>query len=145
MHLRQPAVACLAESKRAGAWGQRAFDAGPLLIEAPFFVTRLARSGRSQRLVRLTGVKRELASLGLRPRAQRLGGAGLAGGRTKVDFNAVAARFVLVFAPTHAVLARGAAHALSLPIHRKGLNAEGPSRRCCQLTSWGVGPTRSIP
>src|SRR3954463_7631723 len=92
----------------------------------PLFVTRLARSGRSQRLVRLTRVKRELASLRLRPGAQRLRGAGLAGGRTKVDFDAVAARLFLVFAPTHAVLARGAAHALSLPIDRKGFEAEGP-------------------
>src|SRR4051794_38586856 len=92
----------------------------------PLFVTRLARSGRSQRLVRLTRVKRELASLGLRPRAQRLRGAGLAGGRTKVDFDAVAARFVLVFAPTHAVLAGGAAHALSLPIHPQRLQGESP-------------------
>src|SRR5690242_12346668 len=116
MHLRQPAVARLAESERADALGQRALDAGPLLIEMPFFVTRLARSGRSQRLVRFTRVERELASLRLRPRAQRFRGAGLTGGRTKVDLDAVAARFVLVFAPTHTVLARGAAHALSLPI-----------------------------
>src|SRR4051812_33447251 len=149
MHLRQPAVARLAESERADALGQRAFDAGPLLIEAPFFVTRLARSGRGQRLVRLTGVERELASLGLRPRAQRLRGAGLTGGRTKVDFDAVAARFVLVFAPTHAVLARRAAHALALPIHRKGFEAEGPLPPVLPThvlgTSWGGGPTRSIP
>ena len=74
MHLRQPAVARLAESECPDALGQRALDAGPLLIEAPFFVTRLARSGRSQRLMRLTGVERELASLGLRLRAQRLRG-----------------------------------------------------------------------
>src|SRR3954462_4456570 len=126
MHLRQPAVARLAQSERADALGQRALDAGPQPIEMPLFVTRLARSGRSQRLVRLTRVKRELASLRLRPRAQRLRGAGLAGGRTKVDFDAVAASFVLVFAPTHAVLAGGAAHALVLPIDRKGLKAEGP-------------------
>src|SRR4051794_31221130 len=126
MHLRQPAVARLAESECPDALGQRALDAGPQPIEPPLFVTRQARSGRSQRFVRLTGVKRELASLRLRPRAQRLGGAGLTGGRTEVDFDAVAARFVLVFAPTHAVLAGGAAHALSLPIHRKGFHAEGP-------------------
>src|SRR3954451_25460178 len=85
-----------------------------------------ARSGRHKRLVRRTGVKRELASLRLRLRAQRLRGAGLAGGRTKVDFDAVPAHFVLVFAPTHAVLARGAAHTLALPIDRKGFQAEGP-------------------
>src|SRR4051812_12159226 len=99
MHLRQPAVARLAKSERADALGQRAFDAGPQPIEPPLFVTRRPRSGRRQRLVCLTGVKRELASLGLRPGAQRLRGAGLAGGRTKVDFDAVAASFVLVFAP----------------------------------------------
>ncbi len=89
MHLRQPAVARLAESERADALGQRALDASPQLIEPPLFVTRLARSGRSQRFVRLTGVKRELASLRLRPRAQQLRGAGLTGGRTEVDFDAV--------------------------------------------------------
>src|SRR5687767_12711121 len=100
MHLRQPAVARLAQAERADALGQRALDAGPLLIETPFFIMRLARSGRGQRRVRLTGVKRELASLGLRPRAQRLRGAALAGGRTEVDFDAGAAHFVLVFAPT---------------------------------------------
>src|SRR4051812_27703812 len=133
MHLRQPAVARLAKSERADALGQRAFDAGPQPIEPPLFVTRRARSGRRQRLVCLTGVKRELASLGLRPGAQRLRGAGLAGGRTKVDFDAVAASFVLVFAPTHAVLALGAAHALSLPIYRKGFEAEGPLKTISKL------------
>src|SRR5215212_11101816 len=111
----------------------------------PFFVTRLARSGRSKRLVRLTGVERELASLRLRPRAQRLGGAGLAGGRTKVDFNAVAARFVLVFAPTHAVLAGGAAHALSLPIDRKGFEAEGPLPPVLPTHVLGRGPDKIDP
>src|SRR3954464_6244898 len=125
MHLRRAGVARLAEAERADAVGQAALDAGPQPIEMPFFVTRLARSGRSQRLVRLTGVKRELASLRLRPRAQRLGGAGLTGGRTKVNFDAVPARFVLVFAPTYAVLARRAAHTLALPIDRKGFQAEG--------------------
>src|SRR3954453_19895953 len=142
MHLRQPAVARLAESECPDALGQRALDAGPLLIEAPFFVTRLARSGRGQRLVRLTRVERELASLGLRPRAQRLRGAGLAGGRTKVDFDAVAARFVLVLAPTHAVLALGAAHALSLPIHRKGFHAEGPLPPVLPTHILGRGPDK---
>src|SRR4051812_1275925 len=126
MQLRQPAVARLAESERADTLGQRALDAGPQPIEMPLFVTRLARSGRSQRLVRLTGVKRKLASLRLRPRAQRLREAGLAGGRTKVDFDAVAASFVLVFAPTHAVLAGGAAPPPSLPIDRKSLPAASP-------------------
>src|SRR3954471_3500869 len=126
MHLRQPAVARLAESERADTLGQRALDAGPQPIEPPLFVTCLASSARRKRLVRLTGVKRELASLRLRPRAQRLGGAGLTGGRTKVNFDAAPARFVLVFAPTYAVLARGAAHTLALPIHRKGFPAEGP-------------------
>src|SRR4051812_24382684 len=125
MQLRQPAVARLAQSERADALGQRALDAGPLPIKPPLLVSGEARSGRHKRLVRRTGVERELASLRLRLRAQRLRGAGLAGGRTKVDFDAVPARFVLVFAPTHAVLARRAAHALSLPIDRKGLNAEG--------------------
>src|SRR4051794_458302 len=109
MQLRQPAVARLAQSERADTLGQRALDAGPQPIEMPLFVTRLARSGRSQRLVRLTRVKRELASLRLRPGAQRLRGAGLAGGRTKVGFDSVAAGFVLEFASNHAVLARGAA------------------------------------
>src|SRR4051794_291647 len=126
MHLRQPAVARLAKSERADALGQRALDAGPQPIEPPLFVTRRAHSGRRQRLVRLTRVKRELASLRLRPRAQRLRGAGLAGGRTKVDFDAVAASFVLVFAPTHAVLAGGAAHAPSLPNDPKRFQARGP-------------------
>src|SRR3954466_8919370 len=28
---------------------------------------------------------------------------------------------------------------------RKASMPKAPSRRCCQLTSWGVGPTRSIP
>src|SRR4051812_18537017 len=120
MHLRQPAVARLAQSERADALGQRALDAGPQPIEMPLFVPRRARSGRGQRFVRLTRVKRKLASLRLRPGAHRLRGAGLTGGRTEVDFDAVAASFVLVFAPTHAVLAGGAAHALALPIYRKG-------------------------
>src|SRR3954447_16537453 len=142
MHLRQPAVARLAESECPDALGQRALDAGPLLIEPPLFVTRLARSGRGQRFVRLTGVKRELASLGLRPRAQWLRGAGLTGGRTKVDFDAVAARFVLIFAPTHAVLARRAAHALALPIHRKGFNAEGPLPPVLPTHVLGRGPDK---
>src|SRR4051812_9552344 len=145
MHLRQPAVARLAESERADALGQRALDAGPQPIEMPFFVTRLARSGRSKRLVRLTGVKRELAPLRLRPRAQRLGGAGLAGGRTKVDFDAGAARFVLVFAPTHAVLARGAAHALALPIYRKSFHAEGPLPPVLPTHVLGRGPDKVDP
>src|SRR3954466_8950858 len=168
MHLRQPAVARLAESERADTLGQRALDAGPQPIEMPLFVTRRARSGRSldagpqpiemplfvtrrarsgrsQRLVRLTRVKRELASLRLRPRAQRLRGAGLAGGRTKVDFDAVAARFVLVFAPTHAVLAGGAAHALVLPIDRKGLNAEGPLPPVLPTHVLGRGPDKVDP
>ena len=38
MHLRQPAVARLAESERAHALGQRALDAGPQPIEPPLFV-----------------------------------------------------------------------------------------------------------
>src|SRR4051812_14629316 len=142
MHLRQPAVARLAESECPDALGQRALDAGPQPIEPPLFVTRQARSGRGQRFVRLTGVKRELASLRLRPRAQRLGGAGLTGGRTEVDFDAVAARFVLVFAPTHAVLARGAAHALSLPIYRKGFQAEGPLPPVLPTHVLGRGPRK---
>src|SRR3954451_14874840 len=145
MHLRQPAVARLAGAERADTVGQRALDAGPQPIEMPLFVTRLARSGRSQRLVRLTRVKRELASLRLRPRAQRLRGAGLAGGRTKVDFDAVAASFVLVFAPTHAVLAGGAAHALSLPIDRKGLKAEGPLPPVLPTHVLGRGPDKVDP
>src|SRR5215204_508992 len=90
-------------------------------------------------------MKRKLASLGLRPRAQRLRGAGLAGGRTKVDFDAVPARFVLVFAPTHAVLARGAAHALALPIHRKGVNAEGPLAPVLPTHVLGRGPDKVDP
>src|SRR4051794_35913271 len=119
MHLRQPAVARLAESECPDALGQRALDAGPQPIEPPLFVTRQARSGRGQRFVRLTRVKRELASLRLRPRAQRLGGAGLTGGRTERGFYAGAAGFVLVFAPTPAVVGRGGAPALSLPTHPK--------------------------
>src|SRR3954449_8923446 len=145
MHLRQPAVARLAQSERADTLGQRALDAGPQPIEMPLFVTRRARSGRRQRLVRLTRVKRELASLGLRPRAQRLRGAGLAGGRTKVDFDAVAAGFVLIFASTHAVLARGAAHALALPIHRKGFPAEGPLPPMLPTHVLGRGPDKVDP
>src|SRR5215210_3111445 len=145
MHLRQPAVARLAESERADALGQRALDAGPQPIEPPLSVTRLARSGRGQRFVRLTRVERELASLGLRPRAQRLREAGLTGGRTKVDFDAVPARFVLVFAPTHAVLAGGAAHALSLPIHRKGVKAEGPLPPVLPTHILGRGPDKVDP
>src|SRR3954452_11144437 len=145
MHLRQPAVARLAESERADALGQRALDAGPQPIEPPLFVTRLARSGRGQRLVRLTGVKRELASLRLRPRAQRLTGAGLADGRSEVDFDAVAPSFVLVFAPTHAVLARGAAHALVLPIYRKGFHAEGPLPPVLPTHILGRGPDKIDP
>src|SRR5215204_2995688 len=90
-------------------------------------------------------MKRKLASLGLRPRAQRLRGAGLAGSRTKVDFDAVPARFVLVFAPTHAVLARGAAHALALPIHRKGVNAEGPLPPVLPTHVLGRGPDKVDP
>src|SRR4051794_41915421 len=100
MHLRQPAVARLAKSECPDALGQRALDAGPQPIEPPLFVTRQARSGRRQRFVRLTGVKRELASLRLRPRAQRLGGAGLTGGLTGGGIWAVGARVVLGFAPT---------------------------------------------
>src|SRR3954468_20008433 len=111
----------------------------------PFFVTRLARSGRSKRLVRLTWVERELASLRLRPCAQRLRGAGLAGGRTEVDFDAVTASFVLVFAPTHAVLARGAANALALPIHRKGFEAEGPLPPVLPTHVLGRGPDKVDP
>src|SRR5215210_7105906 len=145
MHLRQPAVARLAESERADALGQRALDAGPQPIEPPLSVTRLARSGRGQRFVRLTRVERELASLRLRPRAQRLRGAGLAGGRTKVDFDAVAARFVLVFAPTRAVLAGGAAHALSLPIHRKSFHAEGLFPPVLPTHVLGRGPDKVDP
>src|SRR5829696_7992882 len=90
-------------------------------------------------------MKRKLASLGLRPRAQRLRGAGLTGGRTKVDFDAVAARFVLIFAPTHAVLARGAAHALALPIYRKGVNAEGPLPPVLPTHVLGRGPDKVNP
>src|SRR5215217_6375836 len=145
MHLRQPAVARLAEPERADTLGQRALDAGPQPIEPPLFVTREARSGRHKRLVRLTGVERELASLGLRLRAQRLRGAGLAGGRTKVDFDAVPARFVLVFAPTHAGLAGGAAHALALPIHRKGFQAEGPLPPVLPTHVLGRGPDKVDP
>src|SRR3954452_2594518 len=145
MHLRQPAVARLAESERADALGQRALDAGPQPIEMPLFVTRLARSGRRQRFVRLTRVKRKLASLRLCPRAQRLREAGLTGGRTEVDFDAGAARFVLVFAPTHAVLAGGAAHALVLPIDRKGFEAEGPLPPVLPTHVLGRGPDKIDP
>src|SRR3982750_3647169 len=106
----------------------------------PFFVTRLARAGRGQRFVRLTRLKRKLASLRLCPRAQRLRGAGLTSGRTEVDFDAVPARFVLVFAPTHAVLAGGAAHALALPIYRKGFQAEGPLPPVLPPDLLGRGP-----
>src|SRR4051794_41498178 len=122
MHLRQPAVARLAQSERADALGQRALDAGPQPIEPPLLVTRRARSGRGQRFVRLTGVKRKLASLRLCPRAQRLREAGLTGGRTEVDFYAGAARFFLVFAPTHAVLARGGTPPPGLPNHPQNLH-----------------------
>src|SRR5215203_5941291 len=90
-------------------------------------------------------MKRKLASLRLRPRAQRLRGAGLTGGRTKVDFDAVAARFVLIFAPTHAVLARGAAHALALPLYRKGVNAEGPLPPVLPTHVLGRGPDKVDP
>ena len=38
MHLRQPAVARLAESERADALGQRALDASPLPIKPPLLV-----------------------------------------------------------------------------------------------------------
>src|SRR4051794_40244864 len=145
MQLRQPAVARLAQSERADALGQRALDAGPLPIKPPLLVSGEARSGRHKRLVRRTGVERKLASLRLRPRAQRLRGAGLAGGRTKVDFDAVAASFVLVFAPTHAVLARRAAHALALPIHRKGFEAEGPLPPVLPTHVLGRGPDKVDP
>src|SRR5215210_8868865 len=111
----------------------------------PFVVTRQARSGRGKRLVCLTGVEGELASLGLRSRAHRLRGAGLTGGRAEVDFDAVAARFVLVFAPTHTVLTRGAAHALSLPIHRKGVEAEGPLPPVLPTHVLGRGPDKVDP
>src|SRR3954467_15352658 len=145
MQLRQPAGARLAQSERADALGQRALDAGPLPIKPPLLVSGEARSGRHKRLVRLTGVERELASLRLRLRAQRLRGAGLAGGRTKVDFDAVARRFVLVLAPTHAVLARRAAHALSLPIDRKGFQAEGPLPPVLPTHVLGRGPDKVDP
>src|SRR3954447_23953152 len=145
MHLRQPAVARLAPSERADALGQRALDARPQPIEPPLFVTRQARSGRGQRFVRLTRVKRELASLRLCPRAQRLREAGLTSGRTEVDFDAVAARFVLVFAPTHAVLAGGAAHTLALPIDRKGVEAEGPLPPGLPTHVLGRGPDKVDP
>src|SRR3954467_39341 len=145
MHLRQPAVARLAESERADTLGQRALDAGPQPIEMPLFVTRRARSGRGQRFVRLTRVKRELASLRLRPRAQRLREAGLTGGRTEVDFYGVAPRCVLVCAPPHAVLARGAAHALVLPIYRKGFHAEGPLPPVLPTHVLGRGPDKIDP
>src|SRR3954469_22272418 len=75
----------------------------------------------------------------------RLGGAGLTGGRTEVDFDAVAARFVLVFAPTHAVLARGAAHTLSLPIHPKGFPAEGSLPPVLPTHVLGRGPDKVDP
>src|SRR4051812_10492970 len=51
-------------------------------------------------------------------------------------------RSVLVLAPTHAVLARGAAHALSLPIHRKGFHAEGPLPPVLPTHVLGRGPDK---
>src|SRR3954451_10074413 len=145
MHLRQPAVARLAESERADTLGQRALDAGPQPIEPPVVARSEAGAGRGQGFARLTRVKRKLASLRLCPRAQRLREAGLTGGRTEVDFDAVAARFVLVFAPTHAVLAGGAAHALVLPIDRKGFEAEGPLPPMLPTHVLGRGPDKVDP
>src|SRR3954447_3982730 len=78
-------------------------------------------------------------------RGRALREAGLTGGRTEVDFDAVAARFVLVFAPTHAVLARGAAHALALPIHRKGVEAEAPLPPVLPTHVLGRGPDKVDP
>src|SRR5918911_5209202 len=58
--------------------------------------------------------------------SQRLRPAHLAVARAEVDLEAATTGFVPVFAPTDALFPLGAAHTLVLPVHRKGLNTEGP-------------------